>query len=276
MRQWAGHSLRPGQHVLLLVDGDSVNNVAEEIQQQLQGGKLVIIHQGKVSVAGIAPSSLDAVISFGSFSSHNDELLNTIMPLLKPGAFIALFEPLKDRSAEMSEQLSRRLLFSGFVDSKISQAGEHFEISASKPDWEVGSAQKINLRTGANKAAQTSAWASVSEHDNDIIDEDSLITDSDRTSKPSTKADDCEVGSSGKKACKNCTCGRADAEASGDAPKPKLTKEMIENPGVNSSCGSCGLGDAFRCKGCPYRGLPAFKVGEKITIPDGFMDDDLL
>lgn len=44
--------------------------------------------------------------------------------------------------------------------------------------------------------------------------------------------DDCEVGASGRKACKNCTCGRADAEA-----KPvKLTQEMLDNP--VSSCGN--------------------------------------
>jgi len=110
--------------------------------------------------------------------------------------------------------------------------------------------------------------------DDEIMDESELLDETDRV-KPDMAAirADCGPGKSVGKACKNCTCGRAELEAKGEAPKKILTLDMLENPGVDSSCGSCGLGDAFRCSGCPFRGLPTFKLGERITLPDDFFID---
>eukprot|EP00158_Paraphelidium_tribonemae_P000957 Partr_v1_DN23769_c0_g1_i2_m52970 putative Component of the cytosolic iron-sulfur (Fe S) protein assembly machinery. Required for the maturation of extramitochondrial Fe S proteins (By similarity). Has anti- apoptotic effects in the cell. Involved in negative control of H(2)O(2)-induced cell death, probably by tethering the pro- apoptotic factor tah18 in the cytoplasm in the absence of oxidative stress (By similarity) len=70
-----------------------------------------------------------------------------------------------------------------------------------------------------------------------------------------------------KKACKDCSCGRAEMEK-----VVKLTDIADDNPLVapkelpKSSCGSCYLGDAFRCDGCPYRGTPAFTKGQAVTL----------
>jgi len=270
MRQWGGHSLAQGQYIVLVVDSKvQRESVVEEIKGQVQNGKLVVFEQG-ANLDGA--SNVDAVIVYGAVSATNiDVALTQALKALKPGGFVVLCVP---KGGISDEEASDKLLFSGFVNTKSTKVGEFSEISSSKPDYEVGSSQKLNLKRPAQDTKNI--WtAKATTDENDLIDEDSLLSETDRNAKPITKADDCEVGKAGKKACKNCTCGRAEEEVAGEAPKPKLTKEMLENPGVGSNCGSCSLGDAFRCGGCPYRGLPSFKVGEKITIPDNFMADDI-
>lgn len=137
---------------------------------------------------------------------------------------------------------------------------------ALKPSWSNEEPQKLQL-----KPKVKTDWSQLGQEDTNLINEEDLLDEED-LNKPN-KVDDCEFGAE-KKACKNCTCGRADEE--NQTTKPKLTMEMIENPGVNSSCGSCSLGDAFRCAGCPYKGLPSFKPGEKIVLSDDFDLDSLI
>ena len=62
------------------------------------------------------------------------------------------------------------------------------------------------------------------------------------------------------KPCDNCTCGLKEIY------EGQVTKEEVETGQVESSCGKCYLGDAFRCAGCPFRGKPAFEPGDKVQI----------
>jgi anamorsin len=102
--------------------------------------------------------------------------------------------------------------------------------------------------------------------DDDLIDEDNLLADSSNILAPppamsqATLKNGSDCG--GRKACDDCTCGRADAE-----------KSQNVQPIKTSSCGKCSLGDAFRCASCPYLGKPAFKPGEEHLVLD--LHDDL-
>ncbi|KAF7684184.1 Anamorsin like protein 1 [Astathelohania contejeani] len=75
-------------------------------------------------------------------------------------------------------------------------------------------------------------------NEDELIDEQEIIT---HKAPKTTK----------KRQCANCNCGRKD-----------------EKNEFKSECGSCYLGDAFRCSGCPYRGYPAFKKGEEVFFND--------
>ncbi|KAL2261404.1 hypothetical protein VTK26DRAFT_4222 [Humicola hyalothermophila] len=119
------------------------------------------------------------------------------------------------------------------------------------------------------------------EDDDDVIDEETLLTEEDLR-RPIQQPPECQPQPGKKRrACKDCTCGLAQrleaedkarrAKADKDLNTLKLKSEDLNEldftvQGKTGSCGSCYLGDAFRCADCPYIGLPAFKPGEEVRI----------
>lgn len=84
-----------------------------------------------------------------------------------------------------------------------------------------------------------------------------------------------------RRACKDCSCGLSQKLESEDQTKRANGDKALEAMKLGSddlaevdftvqgkvgSCGSCALGDAFRCDGCPYVGLPPFKPGEEVRL----------
>ncbi|KAF8541564.1 cytokine-induced anti-apoptosis inhibitor 1, Fe-S biogenesis-domain-containing protein [Trichophaea hybrida] len=132
--------------------------------------------------------------------------------------------------------------------------------------------------------------------DDELIDEDELMADENLATPVQIPAECRPKPGKRRRACKDCTCGlkeqieQEDLEKRTTADKAlaaakakaaagvKLTADDLAEidftvEGKASSCGNCYLGDAFRCSGCPYVGLPAFKPGEQVQID--MMDDQL-
>lgn len=219
-------------------------------------------------------SSMDIVISISSsLKFPGDLLFEEISRLLRPGGtvliHVALQSPSEDRGKAISA-LEGKLLLAGFVEAQdlqlnsvvLSEAVQPITVKAQKPSWKIGSS--FSIRKTTNSSVKVSM-----DDDSDLIDEDSLLTDEDFKKPQLPLLGDCEVGST-RKACKNCTCGRAEEE---EKVKLGLTMDQLNNP--QSACGNCGLGDAFRCSTCPYKGLPAFKLGEKVSLTGNFLAADI-
>lgn len=250
-------------------------------------------------------ASIDAVFSLAERCEFNSGLwLSELLRILKPMGVLVVQEP-QTVDKQTKSALDQRLLMAGFIS--LQQCPAYAEIGNScvavravKPAWNTGASFSLKRRpyavqdpsakiqstvrklsadeTDDVKLEGISNQSSVGgvfklptyEVDGDLVDEDTLLTEEDLKRPELPKVDDCEVGKAGRKACKNCTCGRAEKEESG---KMSLTTEELNNP--QSACGSCGLGDAFRCGSCPYKGMPPFKLGDKITLSGTLLTADV-
>ncbi|PSN64057.1 DUF689-domain-containing protein [Corynespora cassiicola Philippines] len=117
--------------------------------------------------------------------------------------------------------------------------------------------------------------------DDDIIDENEFITDQDLGDAIVQPPECRPKAGKRRRACKDCTCGMKEKIEAEDAAKRTAADKALNTmkldtddlaevdftvQGKVGSCGNCALGDAFRCDGCPYIGLPAFKPGEEVRL----------
>ncbi|KZF25630.1 DUF689-domain-containing protein [Xylona heveae TC161] len=119
------------------------------------------------------------------------------------------------------------------------------------------------------------------DYDDELIDEDTLLDEED-LARPIVQPPECRPrAGKRRRACKDCTCGLKDKLDAEDAAKRSQADTALNTmkldtddlaevdftvQGKVGSCGNCALGDAFRCDGCPYIGLPAFKPGEEVRL----------
>ncbi|KAL4804700.1 cytokine-induced anti-apoptosis inhibitor 1, Fe-S biogenesis-domain-containing protein [Aspergillus unguis] len=210
------------------------------------------------------------------------EVFGAVIPAMKGGA------KLQTQDNFFGEAEEREAVLAGLVKKD----GEGFE------KMDVGNGAAVPLKLGRKKkAAPAPAPAPaappvvkpppiISSDDNDLndeelIDEDTLLS-ADDLKRPIVPPPECQPkAGKRRRACKDCTCGlaaqiEAEDKDRRDTADQSLNVMKLESDDLNEldftvqgktgSCGNCALGDAFRCDGCPFIGLPAFKPGQEVQI----------
>lgn len=203
---------------------------------------------------GLTPSSLDqlnVVVSASDLGGlYNPMELANWVPFLKTDASVSIQVVGADASSADLQPVHTSFLLAG-----LASASERREANGSRVL--TATRRVVAPMTAAPLKKKNSNAVMVSlDDDIDMIDEDNLLEDDLLAPPPAmgtAAADDC----AGRAPCADCSCGRAEQEGVVSA-KPTTAP--------SSSCGSCSLGDAFRCAGCPYLGKPAFKAGEEHLV----------
>nr|CAB3231025.1 anamorsin homolog [Phallusia mammillata] len=239
-------------------------------------GTVSVENAERLNLSGHHQSVFDVAL-FGLFSAdekYSDSVFTEAARILKPNGKIVVQPNVKDDSQTKNGSISQLKLcgFVNVVEESLKEPGSGdvtvIALVGNKPSYEVGSSTSLKISFGKSKPVNgnTSAkqvWSlsalDMDDDDVELIDDDELLQEQDLV-KPDAESLKAPCGTGGpkpKKACKNCSCGLAEELEAGAKPKPKP---------VSSACGSCYLGDAFRCASCPYLGMPAFKPGEKVSL----------
>ncbi|XP_053972389.1 anamorsin homolog [Hylaeus volcanicus] len=270
--------LKENDRVLVVLDNeiskDDVVDFISAIRKPLTNAEQLIIASTKELEIHINnASSYDTIISIFKQSCPNYKtFLEDCLKAIKPKGTLIIYESFpQNKEADTKSLYDKRvsnLKLAGFKiksneDSDTQQLKNDLlgiyndsnnisEIVAEKPSFEIGSSVTLNF--GKQKA---NVWKLDSAVDEELINEDDLLDETDILKPEVSSLRVCSTTGK-RKACKDCSCGLAE----------ELSGKMEQKETIKSSCGRCHLGDAFRCASCPYLGVPAFKPGEKIVLPD--------
>eukprot|EP00818_Percolomonas_sp_WS_P004042 CAMPEP_0117443930 /NCGR_PEP_ID=MMETSP0759-20121206/4965_1 /TAXON_ID=63605 /ORGANISM="Percolomonas cosmopolitus, Strain WS" /LENGTH=236 /DNA_ID=CAMNT_0005235953 /DNA_START=8 /DNA_END=718 /DNA_ORIENTATION=+ len=159
---------------------------------------------------------------------------------------------------DMSDEESMGFLLAGFVvkNQKLVQK----QASGVQVGMKMSLKGKNVVQNGVPQKFTLDTTDDFDMDDEELIDEDDLLEDEDLAKPVVPQASECSTGT--RKACKNCSCGRAEQEEEEEKLTRQAKMELIKK-GVVTGCGSCGLGDAFRCESCPFLGMPKFVPGQE-------------
>ena len=234
-------------------------------------GCVQVENESMLQISAHAKSTFDVALSgiAGVPYPHSDVILGEFQKIVKPNGYFVVRESHGDRTAEKLQSALTMAGFTNIVETPAAVEGAtSSQMQCQKPNFEVGKSSKLKLNFAkkVNKPDVSKVWTLGDTNDDvEIIDSDALLgADDFKRPDLSGVKTDCGTSKGGKKrACKGCTCGLKEELNGEPAPLQK------------SACGSCYLGDAFRCASCPYLGMPPFKAGDQVTLSDRQLKPDV-
>jgi len=291
------YKLTIGQRVLVIcsIEEAFISELVNKFKQEVGlTGSVEVISVERFAESREVSSFDTCFLKFDNSSDQkaSEEVFIKSLNVLKLGGVLCIHERIVESSDERNNkrtesQLRSALRLSGFVDVSSEKREENgiliCRAIAKKPAYEVGASEPLKINTSVKIADKKptsvtdarQVWTlsanDVMDDDIELLDSDTILNESDlkRPDASSLKAS-CGEASAKRKACKNCTCGLAE-----QLDSENKVKEGVDPAAKSSACGSCYLGDAFRCAGCPYLGMPAFKAGEKVQLDSSKLQADI-